>query len=157
MWLNSAVVVALLMMIGGSASAASSPDPRVRAGAALYAQYCVPCHGPERTGYAADNAPSLVSPTFRETADDAFLRSAIDRGRAGTAMGGYGSQFGGPLVPFEINEIIVYLRDGTVPAPLPAKPSAGSISNGQRVYRTHCESCHGTPEQRGNAVHLANP
>src|SRR5213075_292962 len=28
---------------------------------------------------------------------------------------------------------------------------------GERLYRTYCESCHGTEQARGNAVHLANP
>jgi rhodanese-related sulfurtransferase len=31
------------------------------------------------------------------------------------------------------------------------------VSNGARVYAARCQECHGTPERRGNAVHLANP
>lgn len=156
MRLTSAFVVPLVIAASGSALAASPDNPQAPAGAALYGLYCKPCHGADLTGYAADNAPSLVSPTFRATADDAFLRSAIERGRAGTAMGGYGKRFGGPLADSEVAAIIRYLRGDTKASPLPAQPSTGSAAQGERVYRMHCESCHGTTDQRGSAVHLAN-
>lgn len=151
------IIVVAVIAVNGAAVAVSPGDPQGRSGAALYEQYCRPCHGADLAGYAADNAPSLISPTFRETADDDFLRSAIERGRAGTAMGGYGKHFGGPLGTAEINELITYLRGGTKPLPLAAQPSIGSATKGQRVYHAHCETCHGTATQRANAVHLANP
>lgn len=150
------IIVAAVLAANSTAVAVSPNGGQTRNGAVLYGQYCQPCHGVDLKGYAADNAPSLVSATFRETADDAFLGSAIERGRAGTAMGGYGKQFGGPLVRSEVDEIIAYLRGGTKPTPLVAQPSTGSPAEGERVYRTHCETCHGTSKQRASAVHLAN-
>jgi len=127
------------------------------AGAQLYAKYCAPCHGAHLEGYASDNAPSLLSQTFRETATDAFLRAAIERGRFGTAMAGYAKAVGGPLGPGDVDALIAYVRGGLpAPTPLPDRPPAGSASNGGLVYAANCESCHGTAEQRSNAVHLAN-
>src|SRR5262249_51885284 len=41
--------------------ASTGPD-----GATLYASMCAVCHGPDAKGYRADNAPSLVNPTFLE-------------------------------------------------------------------------------------------
>ncbi len=133
--------------------AAAAPDGR-----ALYVKYCQLCHGAAREGYAADNAPSLSSPTFRATASTSFLQVAIERGRAGTAMAGFGASVGGPLRPAEVDALIDFVRGGA-PAPpvLPPKASKGDVAKGGRLYATHCERCHGTATQRGNAVHLANP
>ena len=50
-------------------------------GAKLYERYCALCHGKDAKGYAADNAPSLVSQRFLESATDAFIATAIRNGR----------------------------------------------------------------------------
>jgi cytochrome c oxidase cbb3-type subunit 3/ubiquinol-cytochrome c reductase cytochrome c subunit len=152
-----AIVLSTLIAAGGSARAESGQSPRARRGAALYEKYCQPCHGVDLKGYSADNAPSLISPTFRESADTTFLRSAIERGRAGTAMGGYGKRFGGPLGVVEVDSLIAFIRADTKPLPQALRNSTGDGAKGEQVYRKHCETCHGTPEQRANAVHLANP
>lgn len=127
-------------------------------GARLYSQYCALCHGAGGQGYAADNAPSLVSSTFRATASDAFLRAAIERGRPGTAMGGYGASVGGPLGPVEVDAVMLFLREGSpAPTALPQTPLAGNAAAGKAVYDASCAGCHGTQWQRQSAVHLANP
>lgn len=151
------IIVSVVLAAGASAPAEQRLTPRARRGAALYEKYCQPCHGADLKGYSADNAPSLVSPTFRETADDTFLRIAIERGRAGTAMGGYGKRFGGPLGVVEIDSLIAFIRADTRPRALPPRPSTGNPVKGLQVYEEHCQICHGTPDQRGNSVHLANP
>ncbi len=139
------------------AHAATPAVARLDAGAALYAKYCLLCHGANLEGYRADNAPSLVSPTFRATASDAFLRAAIERGRPGTSMAGYARAVGGPLESSDVEALITYIRGGNpAPAPLARKRSRGSPASGAGVYATHCQSCHGTPQQRASAVHLAN-
>ena len=151
-----AIIVSAIIAASCSLARADGDSQEPRTGPVLYAQYCRPCHGSELEGYAADNAPSLASPTFRATADDAFLRAAIARGRAGTAMAGYSHSVGGPLTIIEVDELVAYLRAGTRPTQLVPRASTGNVAKGERVYRAHCERCHGTPEQRGNAVHLAN-
>lgn len=156
MRLASLIVLMLLLAPAHGVLAVTPVATQSADGAALYVQYCKPCHGADMKGYAADNAPSLVSPTFLETADDGFLHAAIERGRAGTAMGGYGRRFGGPLDEIQINRLINLIRGNTKPKPSRAQPTTGNAALGEVLYRTRCESCHGTPQQRGNAVHLAN-
>ncbi len=132
-------------------------------GQQLFLKYCALCHGKNAEGYAADNAPSLVSRTFRETASTEFLRTSIARGRPGTAMAAYAQEVGGPLAPADIDAIIGYTRRVAPPQPQPPtvllaeKPNAGAVGRGQTVYMTQCASCHGWTTQRGSAVHLFNP
>ena len=153
--LCAAAAALAFLLCSVSSSRAATP---VENGAALYAKYCQLCHGAKLEGYAADNAPSLSSPTFRSSASTAFLQAAIERGRAGTAMAGYGKAVGGPLEPAEVDALIAFIRGGAAaPPPLPGKASKGDPQKGATVYATHCETCHGTATQRGNAVHLANP
>lgn len=137
----------------GDSSGALPPTP----GESIYRLYCQPCHGDHRQGYAADNAPSLASRSFLATADDAFLRTAIERGRAGTAMAAFGTRYGGPLGTAQVDELIRYLRGGSKPMALTSRPSLGDVGRGEQVFLAHCVSCHGTASQRGSAVHLANP
>lgn len=148
-----ASVLALALLGAGATRAPAAPDGR-----ALYVKYCQLCHGAALEGYAADNAPSLSSSTFRATASTPFLQVAIERGRAGTAMAGFGKNVGGPLEPAEVDALVDFIRGGA-PAPpvLPPKASKGDVAKGGRLYAAQCESCHGTATQRGNAVHLANP
>lgn len=132
-------------------------NPRLAQGQELYTKYCALCHGATGEGYAADNAPSLVNSTFLESASPTFLREAIAKGRPGTAMAGYNKDVGGPLTRLEINTLVTWLRRDAPPLlPLPSHPVGGNLSNGQRVYDKNCQSCHGTPDQRKDAVHLFN-
>ena len=85
-------------------------DPQVVAGAQVWGRYCALCHGPKAMGYVADNAPSLVTTTFLETASDDFLHAGIARGRPGTAMAGYGKAVGGPLDDIRIGQLIAFIR-----------------------------------------------
>ena len=151
----AAVAVVTIAVLGAAAPirAAAAPDAR-----ALYVEYCQLCHGAALEGYAADNAPSLSSPTFRASASTLFLQTAIERGRAGTAMAGFGKSVGGPLDPVEVDALVDFIRGGAgAPPVLPPRASKGDVAKGAHVYAAHCESCHGTAARRGNAVHLANP
>ncbi len=141
-----------------SARPAPGPDPIVAAGARAFEHYCQLCHGKDATGYAADNAPSLVSTTFLESATDDFIAAGIRMGRPGTAMAAYGKARGGPLDEREIAAIVHFLRSKGPPVkPLvPASPT-GNAARGAELFAQHCTSCHGTPTQRGNSVHLHNP
>src|SRR3954468_18228442 len=82
-----------------STSTAAKTKPVVERGHQIYGKLCALCHGADARGYAADNAPSLRTPTFLATASDDFLRAGIERGRPGTAMAGYAQSVGGPLSP----------------------------------------------------------
>jgi len=67
---------------------------------------CSVCHGADATGYKADHAPALVSPTFLESASDEQLRRSIVDGRPGSSMAAYGTERGGPLGPAEVASIV---------------------------------------------------
>jgi cytochrome c oxidase cbb3-type subunit 3/ubiquinol-cytochrome c reductase cytochrome c subunit len=140
----------------GAGSGSSAPGSPVAAGAALYARYCTLCHGPEATGYAADNAPSLVSETLLATASDAFLARSIGRGRPGTAMAGYHRDVGGPLDDAGVAAIIAFLRQ-RAPARLvlPDAPARGDVAAGKAVFDAQCASCHVGPPR--SAPMLTNP
>jgi cytochrome c oxidase cbb3-type subunit 3/ubiquinol-cytochrome c reductase cytochrome c subunit len=127
-------------------------------GAALYAKYCALCHAKDATGYAADNAPSLVNATFLASVSDDFLRTAIKLGRPGTAMAGYDVARGGPLTAQDVAQIVAHLRSGAPRSPpLFDRPPTGNAERGAAVWKQHCFVCHGDRTTRGDAVHLANP
>ncbi len=141
---------------GGEAAETAGGDAGPKSGAALYASMCSVCHGPEGKGYRADNAPSLVTSTFLESATDEQLRRSIVDGRPGTSMAGYGKERGGPLGPEEIAQIVAWIRSrGPAAKTLPPRKK-GDVSRGASLYASNCEKCHGTAVTRGNAVHLAN-
>lgn len=117
---------------------------------------CAPCHAADGKGYAADFAPSLVNPTFLESATDDFLRRSIIFGRPGTSMGAYGKALGGPLDDAEVEKLVAWIRaQGPKPKPLPAV-GAGDATRGEKLYADYCKSCHGDTTKRGEAPHLAN-
>lgn len=147
-------------LAASSATNAALPTPLqdVSRGAALYAQYCRLCHAADATGYAADNAPSLVSRTFLESASDAFIAHGIRMGRPNTAMAAYGASRGGPLAEPDIAELVRFLRSkGPAAGTLSDRPVLGDVQQGGKLYEARCQSCHGTPTTRGNAVQLNNP
>jgi len=165
-----AVLFSVLTFAAGIAQAetpAAQPPPATdtstaartgaEAGRALYARYCQLCHAKNGTGYAADHAPSLVSPTFLASADDAFIARGIRLGRPNTAMAAYGKSRGGPLDDAQISAIVSFLRaQGPAAVALPKVVRSGSAARGAALYRRECESCHGTAKQPGEAPQLHN-
>jgi mono/diheme cytochrome c family protein/rhodanese-related sulfurtransferase len=128
-------------------------------GGALYQKYCALCHGEDASGYAADNAPSLISPSFLATATDEFLFDATAYGRPGTPMAAYGSDLGGPLEPDQIRAIAGWLRRrrSVEPLALDPNPVAGDAALGSEVYVAECARCHGAEGEGTEAVSLSNP
>src|SRR5262245_18469110 len=109
-WLPWSLLGSLLAIAAATfGCAATRPPSNGRASAfahfdslpapAVYGALCAQCHGPEAAGYAADHAPSLVNPTFLESATDLYQRSSIVQGRPGTSMAAYAKSVGGPLDP----------------------------------------------------------
>ena len=135
------------------------PHSAISDGAALYTKFCTQCHGADAKGYKSDHAPSLVNPTFLESATDLFLTRSIEVGRPGTAMAGYGKSIGGPLDVVSVQKIVAWLRAqgksaaGTL---TPVAPGPGDATRGGPLYTTNCLKCHGDQQTRGDAIHLAN-
>jgi cytochrome c oxidase cbb3-type subunit III len=133
-------------------------SPQLAEGARLYDKYCALCHAKDATGYAADNAPSLVSQTFLESATDELIAAGIRMGRPGTAMAAYGKLRAGPLNEQEIRALVSFLRSkGPQSRPLPPASPSGDPKRGATVFEQNCQSCHGTATTRGNALNLLHP
>ena len=126
-------------------------------GPQLYATFCAQCHGADAKGYTSDHAPSLINPTFLESANDAYLGHSIEQGRPGTAMAAYAKQVGGPLDPAAVAKIVAWLRGQGKPAIEQVAPPPGDATRGQPLYVTSCLKCHGNEQTRGEYVLLANP
>ncbi len=140
-----------------SARLVPNVDPDSLPAPAMYATLCAHCHGPEAKGYAADHAPSLVSPTFLESATDSYLQRSIEQGRPGTSMAAYAKSTGGPLDPVAIDRLVAWIRSHGPPARDLEPVAAGDSARGRPVYEARCQSCHGDLQTRGDAVMLANP
>lgn len=134
-------------------------EARIAEGARLYEHYCQLCHAKDATGYAADNAPSLVSKTFLESAPDTLIAAGIRMGRPGTAMAAYGKGRGGPLDEQDISAIVTFLRSKgpSTPISLPPAGTSGDVQKGAQLYEKNCQSCHATATTRGTAPSLHNP
>ncbi|MEJ7596700.1 MAG: c-type cytochrome [Kofleriaceae bacterium] len=121
-----------------------------------YMALCAPCHGKDAKGYGADNSPSLVNPTFLESASDEFLKRSIVEGRPGTSMGAYGKARGGPLDDRAVDAVVGWIRaQGPAAKPL-AAVGKGDAAGGTKLYAEYCKTCHGDATTRGTAPHLAN-
>ena len=138
-----ALVLALAVQAAcnsGSATPAPGKQPPpgppavdLAAAQASYTRLCAPCHADDGTGYRADHAPSLVNPTFLESATDEFLRRSIIFGRPGTSMAAYGKALGGPLDDAAVTGLVAWVREkGPQPRVLPAVPR-GVAAQGVRA------------------------
>jgi len=142
----------------GASAPAVNPNSPLAEGARVYERYCQLCHAKDATGYAADNAPSLISKTFLESASDQLIAAGIRMGRPGTAMAAYGKVRGGPLEEREIDALVAFLRSkGPANRALPAATPNGDLARGADVYEKNCVGCHGKAGVRGNSVSLLNP
>jgi len=142
----------------GAATASRSPRRQSVDGAQLYQKYCALCHGKDATGYAADNAPSLVSRTFLESASNGFVAHAIRMGRPGTPMAAYAKRRGGPLEEAEVQAIVGFLRSkGPDFKRIEHRRVSGDAKVGERLFEKHCVECHGTTDKPGTAPVLSNP
>jgi mono/diheme cytochrome c family protein len=122
-WLNQGTVLA---QAGNNQLAIQEAD-----GAALFAQYCVACHGPRGEGVigAPLNIPELRGSVADNPAVFSFLTQTIAQGRPGyvsptwvkapdghwqseTAMPAWSQDAGGPLTDAEIDDLATFIMMG---------------------------------------------
>jgi mono/diheme cytochrome c family protein/rhodanese-related sulfurtransferase len=141
------------------APASREPVPAPEDGAALYARYCALCHGADREGYAADDAPSLRSPELMGAAPGGYLWTAIAYGRPGTPMAAFAEGQGGPLDHDAQHRLMDWLIETAEVERKPVEDGAvsGDPDRGQAVYAAHCAECHGASGEGGTGTALANP
>lgn len=133
----------------------------VQHAAVLYTKYCALCHGENREGYAADNAPSLRSHSLLATSKYTnFMRYTIQFGRGNSAMAGYLDAQGGPMEYIEIELLLKWLYETAEveePIKLSRDPVLGDIELGATLYAQNCVDCHGEKGEGVSAPALANP
>ncbi len=120
----------------------------------LFAENCSGCHGAEGRGGAAI---ALANPVYLAIADDAAIRKVINSGVRGTAMAAFAESSGGMLTDKQIDVITSQIRarwsrPGFLNAASPpsyASKGAGNAAQGEAVYKTYCESCHGADGRGG--------
>lgn len=129
--------------------------------AGMYAKYCALCHGENREGYAADNAPSLRSQSLLASSKSSnFLRYTIQYGRSGTAMGGYLDRQGGPMEYIDVEILLQWLYESSgveEPVEISREPVQGDIELGASIYAKNCTECHGENGEGISAPALGNP
>ena len=128
-------------------------------GAAIYARYCALCHGANREGYAADEAPSLRSEQLMSAAPGGFLWNAISYGRPNTAMSAFQDSLGGPLSHDAQHALMDWLvsESGFERKPVEDRAIVGDIRKGAEVYAQKCAECHGARGEGGSGTAVAHP
>lgn len=72
-------------------------------GAPIYNEYCKTCHG---DASVRGEAIHLANQTFQQLATDSFIRYAVEKGRPGTKMLGFGTV----LRPQQLDDVVAYVR-----------------------------------------------
>ncbi|HGG56329.1 MAG TPA: c-type cytochrome [Nannocystis exedens] len=126
-------------MVRSERSVTSSPE-KIAAGAKIFAQNCVKCHGEAGVGQIGVG-PRLDSETFLAAASDKMLLETIANGREGTTM-----------TPWKLTvdskareSLVAYIRSlhPHEPAELDESAVSGDSARGAEVFRTICAACHG--------------
>jgi putative heme-binding domain-containing protein len=127
-----------------AAIAAGQPQPRptknplegnqqaISNGGAMFRNRCAGCHGPDARGYLG---PDLTGVWENGRTDDKIF-DVVRRGVPGTEMPPSDPQ----RVPDrDIWQTLAYLKTKTA---VPPPPPTGDASNGERIFRANCSSCH---------------
>jgi cytochrome c oxidase cbb3-type subunit 3 len=152
--------VLLAVLTSGTLECAPPADAVAQSrGRGVYAIMCAVCHGAQREGYKADQAPSLAQQDFLASVTPEFLTAAVASGRRSTTMSAWGLEHGGPLSAPDVAAVVSFLRSWQeVPsAPLDERPLAGDVARGEPVYERECAKCHGARGTGGTYLGIGNP
>lgn len=152
-------LVLVLAALGGAVALAQGDGDASR-GAALYAEYCLACHGPRGEARASGEAFAAA------IVYDATFEEVVAQGVPATYMGPWGEAHGGPLSDEEIADLRAFVQSWTTgeapPLPTPEVPSglqavgSGDPALGAALYLTNCAGCHG-PQGEGRGLALYPP
>jgi mono/diheme cytochrome c family protein/uncharacterized protein (DUF302 family) len=122
-------------------------------GEALYEQNCAICHGSEGTG---GMGAQLASQTFLESASNQYLKQTIRLGRPGRIMPSFYW-----MPESDIDAIISFIGHWrkTPAHTWPGDAIDGDAIAGQKLYTSHCASCHGKQAGGGigTGMHFSRP
>jgi len=149
------IVLLLTLVVYGFIDANRGPSTKALdietarvSGRAIYAQYCVQCHGPQGEGCIG---PALnrvawrpflengdVNPNYDEAAKDNLIRKTIERGRAsnqpGVQMPAWSTRENGPLNDEAIDDVIAFIQYGDWTRVNEDIPSAENVSEAVPEY-----------------------
>ncbi|MBY5161082.1 c-type cytochrome [Salsipaludibacter albus] len=129
----------------------------VVAGRTLFTSNCSTCHGTNAEGGSAPNpygeapwpAPRLNNIEARY-ADSAivtdvedFIRQTLIRGRPGTPMAAWRSDYNGPMNDQQINDLVTYLLSIQIDEVEPIDAEAFAGASGGDIFANNCARCHG--------------
>ena len=148
------------MVTSGTLECEPSAQAQAQAtGQRVYGMMCAVCHGPNREGYKADQAPALANQSFLASVSPDFLATAISNGRGGTTMSAWGVGRGGPLAKSDVAGLVAYLQSWQeVPsAALDERPLHGDPTRGEAVFARECGRCHGARGMNGTYERIGGP
>ncbi len=138
------VLVALVVLGGAVVLAHGDGDPTH--GAALYAENCLACHGPDGQGRGTHEAFSAAIQY------DSGFEAVVARGVAGSRyMFAWGQEYGGPLSAEDILDLRAYVQTWQEGAPEPLPVAEESTEPGAALYAANCAACHG-PQGQGRSL-----
>lgn len=137
---------------------------------------CANCHGGEGSGGEVPGGftDPFTGKIVRYTApplnnvftrwDEEIVRFTIERGRPGTPMPTWGVQYGGPMTPQMVSDVMVYLKSlpGNQNPPEGISSScedpseSQSESCGAEIFAARCAVCHG-PQGQGKEEEGLSP
>jgi cytochrome c oxidase cbb3-type subunit 3 len=160
-YLRSSATLAVTLLLGCNSSpgkpsrGSEIPAPsEVLDFKTLYAENCAGCHGSEGRGGAAI---ALADPVYLAIADETAIRKVIANGVHRTSMPAFAQSAGGMLTDKQIDVITSGMRsrwsrpgilNGANP-PSYIATSTGNARQGEVVYQTYCQSCHGPGGEGG--------
>lgn len=139
----------------GQEPALPAAPPDAEAGLPIFAERCASCHGPTGGGdgeMAAQfpNRPAAFNaPDYRQTALPADLFNTITHGRLERGMPPFG--------PASSNTISEADRWNLVATIFSLSTPGTAVAEGQAVYETSCQACHGTAGQGDGPEAAADP
>lgn len=125
-------------------------------GQELYIENCALCHGQNAEGGGAastyDPADSWPAPNLTTIAKRYegtppgtdirdYLETTIARGRPGTPMPAWGSEYGGPMTDYQITAIADWILLQQKAEVEEADPAVGMT--GEELFQSNCVRCHG--------------
>jgi cytochrome c oxidase cbb3-type subunit III len=135
-------LVAWIRSHGAGPIALGNPSPGDAArGMPVFQEHCQRCHG---TAQSRGTAVHLHNARFLESASDAFLRYAIERGRPGTPM----DPWKGRLTDTQIDDLVSYIRSlgkpvevSTLPPPTGKEPVIINPGGAAPAFAPRADPC----------------
>lgn len=138
----------------------------IEVGQEIFGQFCSTCHGdfgeggqnPSRPG---DVIAPISSAEYLRTRDDFTLRSIIAQGQPNFGMSPFGTAYGGPLEPEEIDAVVAYIRSWEENPPVELPPEVAAVENvsleAGDIFQEVCAQCHGERGEGLVGTALADP